>query len=435
VEAANDTLIASGTISDSKVTLEPTETFYINTTVKSLLVTVNTTSGFKDNDTIAFNITVNTTAPEMATPDVNATGVNSSTVIATNYTVPLSSNTLRGYGSIDLYAGDVQSDTTNQTTNTNVSVMELNFSAPRGKINITNITVTWNGSADKSKLTNISIWQDDGDGTFNESSDTLINMTTFPTTGNITIETTAAGNPANLTVDGVNNVYIVVKIGASALTADNTLGFDVNQTLGVGYNATCNETGHGPYSTENQTITGKISVTGAAPAAEFSKIDLKPGWNFISVPKKQDSTKDTFEELLAGIDFSAAYAYDPDTGWTQLTGSETVNVLDGYWINANTAGTIELSYLTEGKTVPPSKALTGNAWNAIGFSNTTAMSANATLKSVEGSWSTVLGWDATNQKYENAIIYEVNDGTNMEPGKGYWIWMTKDLREGDTRPQ
>jgi len=48
------------------------------------------------------------------------------------------------------------------------------------------------------------------------------------------------------------------------------------------------------------------------------------------------------------------------------------------------------------------------------------------LKSVEGSWSTVLGWDATNQKYENAIIYEVNDGTNMEPGKGYWIWMTKD---------
>ena len=160
------------------------------------------------------------------------------------------------------------------------------------------------------------------------------------------------------------------------------------------------------------------------------KLRLKPGWNFISVPKKQDSTKDTFGELLAGWTGWTVYKYDPTTSpyWFALTGSDSINddVLAGYWVHVDTAGTIELSYKEASYLTPPSKALTGNAWNAIGFSNTTAMSANATLKSVEGSWSTVLGWDATNQKYENAIIYEVNDGTNMEPGKGYWIWMTKD---------
>ena len=160
------------------------------------------------------------------------------------------------------------------------------------------------------------------------------------------------------------------------------------------------------------------------------KLRLKPGWNFISVPKKQDSTKDTFGELLAGWTGWTVYKYDPTTSpyWFSLTGSDSINddVLAGYWVHVDTAGTIELSYKEASYLTPPSKALTGNAWNAIGFSNTTAMSANATLKSVEGSWSTVLGWDATNQKYENAIIYEVNDGTNMEPGKGYWIWMTKD---------
>ena len=158
------------------------------------------------------------------------------------------------------------------------------------------------------------------------------------------------------------------------------------------------------------------------------EIDVQAGWNFISVPKRQDSTKDTFGELLFGISFSTAYSYDPTTGWTLLTASSPVEVLDGYWINANSAGTITLSYLTGGQMVPPSKDLTSKAWNAIGFSSVTAKSASTTLKSVEGSWSTVIGWDETGQQYEGAIIYEVNDEALMYPGKGYWDWMTA----GDT---
>ena len=76
--------------------------------------------------------------------------------------------------------------------------------------------------------------------------------------------------------------------------------------------------------------------------------------------------------------------------------------------------------------MPPSKDLTGKTWNAIGFSSTEAKSARTTLKSVEGSWSTVIGWDETGQAYESAMIYEVNDEELMYPGKGYWDWMTAD---------
>jgi len=427
VEAANDTLIASGTISDSKVTLEPTETFYINTTVKSLLVTVNTTADFKDNDTIAFNITVNTTAPEMAAPDVNATGVNSSKVIATNYTVPLSSNTLTGYGSIDLYAGDVQSDTTNTTTNTNVSVMELNFSAPRGKINITNITVTWNGTADTNKLTNISIWQDDGDGNFSETSDTLINMTTFPTTGNITIETTAAGNPANLTVENeTSNVYIVVKIGATKLTAGKTLGFDVNQTRGVGYNATCNETGRIPYSTENQTITGKISVTGAP----VNQIELYTGWNLISlwlIPSNT-SIEAVTSEIETNLDAVWYYdasvpkweSYSPDFEGAQDLTEMTAGW--GYWVKMKANDTLPVSgnFLPSGNNTPPTYTVY-EGWNLIGFhsENETAVNATTYLEGV--SWKEPMyKWDALNKQYDL-----VKGSDNMEQGKGYWLAVTE----------
>jgi len=43
--------------------------------------------------------------------------------------------------------------------------------------------------------------------------------------------------------------------------------------------------------------------------------------------------------------------------------------------------------------------------------------------SIQGSWSTVLGWDAEGQAYEDSII--ATGAGNMSPCKGYWIWMTE----------
>jgi len=152
------------------------------------------------------------------------------------------------------------------------------------------------------------------------------------------------------------------------------------------------------------------------------------GWTFMSVPKKLVPAQDTFGELLDGTLLVAGFRYDPATPpyWFSLTGSDPVEVLEGYWIYYSSADTITLSYLTGGQMVPPSKDLTGKAWNAIGFSSTAARSASTTLKSVEGSWSTVIGWDEIGEQYESAIIYEVNDEALMYPGKGYWDWMTAD---------
>ncbi len=165
-----------------------------------------------------------------------------------------------------------------------------------------------------------------------------------------------------------------------------------------------------------------------APFAETvaPTIDLAAGWNFISVPKRMADDTDSFGELLDGISVVVAYSYDPVNGWSlPLTDATPVEVLEGYWIDVTTAGTVTLSYKEAAQEVPASKSLVGDAWNAIGFSSTTARDADIALMSIDGSWSTVLGWDAEGQAYEDSII--ASQTGDMLPGKGYWIWMT----EGD----
>ena len=173
-------------------------------------------------------------------------------------------------------------------------------------------------------------------------------------------------------------------------------------------------------------VVKEIGVVPPVPPLVGNNLTLQPGWNFISVPKGLNDSCDQFGELFNIPEIDVFYTYDPATGFNTPMSSGYIEVLDGYWANANTAVNITLEYKTEGATLPPSKALTGDKWNAIGFSSVKATSTSATLMSVEGSWSTVLGWDTTAGNYESAIIYKANDEELMYPGKGYWLWMTQD---------
>ena len=409
---ANETIIATNLTAigaDGKVILNLTKTIYINTTpVQSFLVTVNTTSSFKDNHTIGFNITKNSSA------DVRAKGVVSGIVMATNYTVPKNSSILTGKCSIDVYnttqpTGPVYA---NQSA-PNVEVLELNFSAPCCNVDIQNITLQESGTAkvkdDPRGVTNISVWY--GSVCYNSTAQ-------FATEdGSLVINTTG------LKLNCLATNLVTIKVNTTDnLTTGQTLLFKVNRTFGTGYNATCNASQKTPYSNETGEINNTITVT----AAVADTINLKVGWNFISVPKKLKDSCDTFGELFDVPEIDQIYAYDPTTtpSWITPAATDHVLVLDGYWMNATAGVDISLEYKTEGQTVPTTKELTGKKWNAIGFSDTTATTAENTLISIKGSWSTVLGWDATNQKYEDAI-FEPGLLDNMNPKKGYWVWMTK----------
>jgi len=426
----NETIIATnGTAisTDGKVILNLTKTIYINETpnVQSFLVTVNTTSSFKDNHTIGFNITKNSSA------DVRATGVVSKIVMATNYTVPMNSSILTGYGSVDLELGADQPNIDNTTTG-NKSVMALSFNAPLGKIEILNITVNYTGTAGTGRLANISVWKEtDADDKFTEA-DTCYNYTAFDT-GNKTLNTSTA-TYGNLIVENITTVYIVVNI-STALNGTDTLEFKVNQTLGVGYNATCNETGLTPYSTMNITtpgevITGNISVT--TPPAAVSEIGLDTNWNLISLWLIPDNTSTDAVTTDIASNLYGVYYYDASAGtWKSyfpehgVSGSslKTMTAGWGYWVNMTAADTLPVSgsFLPSGDVTPPSYPVyTG--WNLIGFHSENATTNASTYFGTQGTdWQSIFKWNNATDSYDT-----VRPTETLNKGEGYWLAALKD---------
>jgi len=161
---------------------------------------------------------------------------------------------------------------------------------------------------------------------------------------------------------------------------------------------------------------------------ESDSICLFPGWNFISVPNTVIRDFDTFGELLQGVDFKRAFAYDPCEGFISLSPDSKVKVLSGYWIKMEKNGEIKFAYDSCGQTILPSKELKGKAWNAIGPSGADVgaqIPVYTELKSIEDSWSTLVAWDNANQRYMTSIIAP-GESQEMTLGQGYWIWMKND---------
>jgi parallel beta-helix repeat protein len=328
-------------------------------------------------------------------------------IIAINNTV-ISNNTISGG-----YLSGISIDKRAGTATNNVTISGNTVTNITGDANAAGIAVDKHGgSVDTTNVTNITI-----------------------------TENTVTGCKKNIALKRFSDDDTIGAADMSTIAVlHNNIASGVSYGLYNGHTAVLNATynwwgnasgpgGVGPGTGDNVSTHVTYSPWRDAPYPDgnttaFTNITLKKDWNFISVPRKLENA--TFGYLLSGQNISQSYGYDPSTGWIILNGSSPVEVLAGYWISANEAGTINLTFVSTGQEVPPSKNLTGKKWNAIGFSDTTALAANATLKSVEGSWSTAMGWNAADQCYDNSIIYSVNDSTTMTPGKGYWLWMTAD---------
>ena len=134
--------------------------------------------------------------------------------------------------------------------------------------------------------------------------------------------------------------------------------------------------------------------------------------------------------VFAGVDTGArsVYLYNAETGtWDAMTASSIVKPLDGIWIYSIHAMDIPLTFKTGGVSTPPTKNVYVG-WNSIGFSDVTPRSVHATLNSLDENprkrWAMVRGWNAFSQAYESTITFY--DSGNMEPTKGYWLFMNGD---------
>jgi hypothetical protein len=162
----------------------------------------------------------------------------------------------------------------------------------------------------------------------------------------------------------------------------------------------------------------------------YVSFSLKPGWNFISVPKKLDSDNCTASEVFAGVNTDGRSIFYYLSGeWSAMSASTTVSPLEGIWIYSTSTIELRPQFDSNPQQVPPTKQLSAG-WNAIGFSEFSAVQTNSTLTSVEDKWSTLIGYNPENQTYESSIINNDNTGGShdesgfMYPWKGYWLYMT-----------
>ena len=162
----------------------------------------------------------------------------------------------------------------------------------------------------------------------------------------------------------------------------------------------------------------------------YVTLTLRPGWNFISIPKKLAGDNCTASEVFAGINTGGHSIFQyTSSGWSAMSANTTVSPLEGIWIYSTSTKELRPQFDPDPRQVPPTKQLSAS-WNAIGFSDFTAASANSALTSVESKWATLIGYDSENQIYESSIINNDTTGGShdesglMHPWRGYWLYMT-----------
>jgi hypothetical protein len=173
------------------------------------------------------------------------------------------------------------------------------------------------------------------------------------------------------------------------------------------------------------------------------EISLEAGWNLISLPVTPTTWTST-TEVLASVSGSVerVWSYDAVAGtWSVYNADGAPGNLDtmiaghGYWIkttNSDTltgVGTLYEQFIPSGETDAPStppQIPLAKGWNLIGYyqlpGETTATISNA-LSTLNGAWTGSSQHLMTFTKGSSPSIKSVSV---MNPGEGYWIFMTDD---------
>ena len=175
-------------------------------------------------------------------------------------------------------------------------------------------------------------------------------------------------------------------------------------------------------ASDTEVKSGFINVGSVPPV---NSIQIHPGWNFVSVPKKLAPGKDTaaiFTHIQ--VDGHSIFQYDAVTGqWITMTSSSPIKPLDAIWVYSRVTDTVSLTYDSDPLQTPPTKELR-KGWNAIGFTGVEPLEAKFTLLSVQDKWINCLGFNEEKQQYDSMIIKGRNDDARLYPYSGYWLFMS-----------
>jgi len=185
-----------------------------------------------------------------------------------------------------------------------------------------------------------------------------------------------------------------------------------------------------PYVNDAYTELTFFLLSGDDPAPlPADNLTLAPGWNFVSIPRPLTAGNDT-TAIFAGVDVDGHSALRYDTAnrsWINLKLTDPLAPLEGFWIYSAAPATVPLNFSADPLVSPAERPLSAG-WNAVGTTGSTPATARDTLYSVNGQWTTLIGYDAGRQAFETGIV-NGGEGANADtrsvyPGRGYWLSMT-----------
>jgi hypothetical protein len=155
------------------------------------------------------------------------------------------------------------------------------------------------------------------------------------------------------------------------------------------------------------------------PPVVSHTIDLKPGWNLISLPLAP--SEGDIAKLLSGINgkFEAVYAWNGKDFEAFIPGDDTSSLkrMDagrGYWIYITEASSLQVTGVQAEKTISLSEG-----WNLVGFSSTSSMPASQALTSAKGKVEAVFSFNPVENSYLEVETFQ--------PGAGYWVYATESV--------
>lgn len=174
---------------------------------------------------------------------------------------------------------------------------------------------------------------------------------------------------------------------------------------------------------------GRVNLTRAlAMVAPSQAIQVKAGWNHVSVPRHLQPGADT-ASIFAGVDSAghSVLAYLDDLrGWKTLNSSDPILPLSGYWLFSTNATSVPVRFASP--VVGPVRQV-GAGWSSVGSWSDEPVTADATLSSLGTGWSYLIGYDALSQRYEEVIIRggtgNQSDLRPVQPYQGYWLYCSR----------
>ncbi|HEY9121663.1 MAG TPA: carboxypeptidase-like regulatory domain-containing protein [Brevefilum sp.] len=181
------------------------------------------------------------------------------------------------------------------------------------------------------------------------------------------------------------------------------------------------------YPTSN--INAQLSLN-----TDTENIELVSGWNLVSVSMNLDINylPDAFTSIAGNygdvwtFESGQWQVYNPEND-PVFNDFSTINNARGYWVKMSALDTLSLTGTHPLTTAIPLQA----GWNLIGYPSVTKKEVGTALSSIIGKYSLVQQYKASDTSdpwkiYNPSAPSSLNDLKELEPGFGYWIYMTQD---------